>query len=160
MTDSAPESWPSDTPLAPLPILLLRARTLVASHFRPTLRQHDLTEAQWRVVRSLYNCAHLDATEMSVRTDLLPSSLSRILRDLAARGLLVRSVPEDDARRSLAMLTNSGRKLVETAIRDLYPVHDQIEQRLGPERFLELKRLLTEVIGVLDGDPSQAHDEL
>jgi len=37
-----------------LPMALLRARESVMSHFRPILRDHDITEQQWRVIRALH----------------------------------------------------------------------------------------------------------
>src|SRR6266849_5130597 len=36
-----------------LPMSLLRAREAVMRHFRPSLRDHGLTEQQWRILRAL-----------------------------------------------------------------------------------------------------------
>jgi len=36
-----------------LPMSLLRAREAVMRQFRPSLRRHDLTEQQWRILRAL-----------------------------------------------------------------------------------------------------------
>src|SRR4051794_24912283 len=45
-----------------LPMALLRAREAVMRQFRPSLRQHGLTEQQWRILRAL---AAVDATEVT-----------------------------------------------------------------------------------------------
>ena len=36
-----------------LPMMLLRAREAVMGRFRPMLREFDLTEQQWRIIRVL-----------------------------------------------------------------------------------------------------------
>src|SRR3954463_7100586 len=74
-----------------LPMSLLRAREAVMRQFRPSLREHGLTEQQWRLLRAL---AALDAAEVGAlaRTaSRLAPSLSRILRDLEARSLIERN---------------------------------------------------------------------
>ncbi|MDU2926702.1 MAG: homoprotocatechuate degradation operon regulator HpaR, partial [Bradyrhizobium sp.] len=45
-----------------LPMALLRAREAVMRQFRPILRQHGLTEQQWRILRAL---AAVDAIEVT-----------------------------------------------------------------------------------------------
>jgi hypothetical protein len=45
-----------------LPMALLRAREAVMRQFRPSLRQHGLTEQQWRILRAL---AGVDAIEVT-----------------------------------------------------------------------------------------------
>ena len=76
-----------------LAIALLRAREATMSHFRPRLARHELTEQQWRVIRVLADSgkAALDATEIATRSVILTPSLTRILRTLEDRGVIVRS---------------------------------------------------------------------
>src|SRR5690349_24939051 len=73
-----------------LPMALLRAREAVMRQFRPSLRQHDLTEQQWRILRALAAIEAIEVTELARTAFLLGPSLSRILRDLDARGLIER----------------------------------------------------------------------
>ena len=68
-----------------LPMSLLRAREAVMRHFRASLRQHNITEQQWRVLRALAEVRKIEVTELAHATFLLPPSLSRILRDLEQR---------------------------------------------------------------------------
>jgi hypothetical protein len=69
-----------------LPMSLLRAREAVMRQFRPSLRRHDLTEQQWRILRALAAIEAIEVTELARTAFLLGPSLSRILRDLEARG--------------------------------------------------------------------------
>ena len=73
-----------------LPMSLLRAREAVMRHFRPSLRNHGLTEQQWRILRALASIDAIEVTELAHVAFLLGPSLSRILRDLEARHLIER----------------------------------------------------------------------
>ena len=73
-----------------LPMSLLRAREAVMRHFRPSLRNHGLTEQQWRILRALTAVDTIEVTELARVAFLLGPSLSRILRDLEARDLIER----------------------------------------------------------------------
>ena len=68
-----------------LPMSLLRAREAVMRQFRPSLRNHGLTEQQWRILRALTAVDTIEVTELARVAFLLGPSLSRILRDLEAR---------------------------------------------------------------------------
>src|SRR6478609_2079743 len=73
-----------------LPMSLLRTRESVMRHFRPSLRAHDLTEQQWRILRALAASGEIEVTELARVAFLLGPSLSRILRDLEGRKLIER----------------------------------------------------------------------
>jgi homoprotocatechuate degradation regulator HpaR len=84
-----------------LPMSLLRAREAVMRQFRPSLRQHGLTEQQWRILRALTSVESIEVTELAHVAFLLGPSLSRILRDLEARELIERKVAKADLRRAM-----------------------------------------------------------
>src|SRR3954464_5528671 len=84
-----------------LPMSLLRAREAVMRQFRPSLRKHGLTEQQWRILRALAAVETIEVTELARVAFLLGPSLSRILRDLEARGLIARKLVARDQRRSM-----------------------------------------------------------
>ena len=82
-----------------LPMSLLRAREAVMRQFRPSLRNHGLTEQQWRILRALTAVDTIEVTELARVAFLLGPSLSRILRDLEARDLIERRTAKADLRR-------------------------------------------------------------
>src|SRR6201986_5651230 len=84
-----------------LPMSLLRAREAVMRQFRPSLRNHGLTEQQWRILRALSAVEAIEVTELARVAFLLGPSLSRILRDLEARDLIDRRTAKADLRRGL-----------------------------------------------------------
>src|SRR5258707_7721164 len=96
-----------------LPMSLLRAREAVMRQFRPSLRNHGLTEQQWRILRALAAVEAIEVTELARVAFLLGPSLSRILRDLEARHLIERRTPETDLRRGVVSISAKGLKLIE-----------------------------------------------
>src|SRR4051812_14798708 len=96
-----------------LPMSLLRAREAVMRQFRPSLRRHDLTEQQWRILRALSATGAIEVTELAHTAFLLGPSLSRILRDLEARKLIERKTAKTDLRRGVVSISEKGVRLME-----------------------------------------------
>jgi homoprotocatechuate degradation regulator HpaR len=125
-----------------LPMALLRAREAVMRRFRPGLRDHGVTEQQWRVLRALAGLGSVEITELAARTCLLAPSLSRILPDLEHRGLLVRRPVASDMRRATVTLTPAGLQLIAAHAPQSEKVYRSIEERFGAERLRQLFELL------------------
>jgi homoprotocatechuate degradation regulator HpaR len=129
-----------------LPVLLHRAREALAVHFRKVFVQHELTDPQWRVLRILSQFEGIDVNTLARKSYLMRESLSRILKDLAKRGLIVRRVSNTDARRFLHSLTAKGRHLLEQVAPAFNPVYKEIESRFSIQRIEELNRRLAELL--------------
>ncbi len=130
---------------------LLKARESVMARFRPSLRQHDITEQQWRVLRAMASVGEIEVTHLAEMVFLLPPSLSRILEDLTARRLLARRLSQADMRRSLVTLTDEGRALIAKVTPYSEKVYADIEQMFGSQelhdlcaRLAALEKTLTE----------------
>lgn len=146
--DSRPHQEGQD-PARQLPVLLHRTREALASQLRPVFLLHDLSDPQWRVLRILSAGGELDVSELARRSYLLGPSLSRILRDLSARGLISRRVSKDDARRSFHALTDAGRHVIEEVAPFFDPIFKDIEHKLGRDRIVQLNRMLAELLDTL-----------
>ena len=90
---------------------------------------------------------------------LLPPSLSRILRDLEARGLMVRRGSTQDQRRALVSVTSAGEALIYRLEPSLVEVRLQMRQLFGVERLRALGDLLDELETVLGPLPAPAYDD-
>ncbi len=149
MPRSAAKVLPPQPALRPfansLPMALLRAREAVMRAFRPGLREHGVTEQQWRVLRALAGLGPLEITELAARTCLLPPSLSRILPDLESRGLVIRRQVASDMRRAAVSLTPAGLQLIAAHAPQSERVYRTIEERFGAERLRQLFHLLGEL---------------
>jgi len=134
-----------------LPMLLLRAREAVLEPARPILRRHDLTEAQWRVLRTLDSEGEMEATRLTRAVYLRAPSLTRIVRDLCARDYVVRRPDPDDRRVVIVSIAPAGRAIV----RQVHPLIRQVAGRLrdafGPEALADLQHRLARLIDVASG---------
>lgn len=129
-----------------LPMSLLRAREAVMKKFIPTLKKHDLSPQQWRVIRFLEQEDGLEMTELAERCFLMVPSMSRISKNLEARGLIKRCVVATDQRRSELFLTDSGRKLYTKIAPKSAERYDHITQQFGEEKIELLYQLLDELV--------------
>jgi homoprotocatechuate degradation regulator HpaR len=128
-----------------LPMALLRAREAVMRRFRPGLRNHGVTEQQWRVLRALAHSGPLSISDLANTTCLLPPSLSRILPDLESRSLIRRRQADADQRSSVISLEPKGLRLIATHAPYSEEVYDGIEQHFGAARLAQLFGLLREL---------------
>ena len=127
---------------ASLPMALLRAREAVMARFRPILDAHDINEQQWRVIRVLAEHDSLDATELAARANILAPSLTRMIRALAARGLIRRGKDKGDGRRVILSITDDGRRLIAAVTPHSVEAYARIDAEFGPERVAALIALL------------------
>jgi len=123
---------------------LLKARESAMSRFRPMLRDHGLTEQQWRVIRALAAMDNIDAGELARRSFLLAPSLTRILQHLESEKLVKRSSDANDQRRAVFALTVAGRKLYSIVGPDSEALYKDIEREFGVEKLDMLYDLLAD----------------
>src|ERR1700754_3377129 len=141
-----------------LPMSLLRAREAVMRQFRPNLREHGLTEQQWRILRALASIETVEVTELARTAFLLGPSLSRILRDLEARDLIERKTAKADQRRSMVSISEKGVKLMASVAPSSEAIYAEITQRFGARKLAELQEMLGELELCLAS--TEARDEI
>jgi homoprotocatechuate degradation regulator HpaR len=125
-----------------LAAIMLSAKESVIAPMRPKLREYNITEPQWRVMRVLNDRGATDATCLSDVSLLHGPSVTRILKDLEERRLVVREPDPNDKRRTLVALTPDGREIVKVISRDVLRVMREYSERFGEQR---LERLVTEL---------------
>ena len=122
--------------------VLIGAKEAVLAPMRPKLREYNITEPQWRVLRVINDRGATDASGLAEVGLLHAPSVTRILKELEALGLLVRETDPEDRRRTLAALTPEGRELFKIISRDVLRVMGEYADRFGQDR---MDRLLTEL---------------
>ena len=132
-----------------LPMALLKSREAVMAHFRPILRDHDITEQQWRVIRALNGRDGMEITALAHQCFILMPSLTRILKSLEEKGLVKRFAVETDQRRTLIRLSQKGLSLYGKVAPLSEAEYTKIENEIGPEKLEALYALLDEVAGKL-----------
>src|SRR6476620_7778023 len=136
-----------------LPMSMLRAREAVMRQFRPSLRNHGLTEQQWRILRALAAVETIEVTELARVAFLLGPSLSRILRDLEKRRLIERRIARADLRRAEVSITAKGLKLIEAVAPSSEAIYAAITKRYGARKLGELQAMLGALEDSLAGLP-------
>ena len=142
-----------------LTIALLQARETAMTFFRPIIKQHNLTEQQWRIVRVLAEHPSMDFHDLAFRTCILRPSLTGILTRMERDGLVLRLKPLNDQRKLYVSLTQTGQKLYENAQAQVEEVYRQLEAQYSPEKMQQLTALLREFIALGDRQNDSQEDE-
>jgi homoprotocatechuate degradation regulator HpaR len=153
-----------------LPRLLLQARESVMAHTRPSLRQHGLSDQQWRVLRVLgehaHDCAGVETGRVAKEAFLLGPSLTGVLARMEGAGLIERQRCTQDARRTVVRATPQGLAKVQALSQSIEAHYAWMEAQLGKPSLLQLYALLDQVIAIegaprpstrLDGDIQESH---
>ena len=105
---------------------------------RPILRDHGVTEQQWRVLRVLDNEGNSDPTGLAEAALLFPPSVARILKDLVDRRLIARKTDPNDKRRAVVTLAPKGQTLIRNVERTTVLIYHRYRAQFGKERVDEL----------------------
>ena len=133
-----------------LPRLLLEAREAVMLHTRPSLREHGLSDQQWRVLRVLGEHAHepggVETGRVATEAFLLGPSLTGVLTRMARDGLIERQRCPQDARRTVVRATPAGLAKVQALSQTIEAHYTWMAEHLGPTQLTALYHLLDQLI--------------
>jgi len=146
-----------------LPRLLLQAREAVMAHTRPGLRQHGLSDQQWRVLRVLGEHASepegIETGRVAREAYLLGPSLTGVLTRMERDGLIARERSTQDARRTVVRATPLGLSKVQALQETIEAHYAWMEQHLGKTKLGQLYALLDQVIA-LEAPETETPEEL
>ena len=146
-----------------LPRLLLQAREAVMAHTRPSLREHGLSDQQWRVLRVLGEHAHdpagIETGRVAREAYLLGPSLTGVLSRMERDGLIERGRCPQDARRTVVRATAQGLQKVQALLQTIEAHYQWMEHQLGKAKLGQLYTLLDEVIA-LETPETETPEEL
>lgn len=135
-----------------LPRLLLEAREAVMAHTRPSLRQHGLSDQQWRVLRVLGEhadeAAGVETGRVAREAYLLGPSLTGVLARMERDGLIDRARCPQDARRTVVRATAAGLAKVQALSETIEAHYAWMERELGKPKLTALYELLDGVIAL------------
>ena len=134
-----------------LPYEVVRRRLLDGLH---AAGYTDLTAAHLSVM--LYPpSAGQRPSDLAVQRGMSRQALNYILGQVEELGYIERLGDPDDQRSKRIALTPRGRKAGEIMRRTVLDIEREWSEQLGPERFAELKRLLTELSREVLVEPGQ-----
>ena len=129
-----------------LPRLLLQAREAVMAHTRPGLREHGLSDQQWRVLRVLGEHGVVETGRVAREAFLLGPSLTGVLSRMERDGLIQRARDPADQRRTVVQATPQGRAMVDKLSYTIEAHYAWMEKSLGKQKLAQLYALLDAVI--------------
>jgi homoprotocatechuate degradation regulator HpaR len=135
-----------------LPRLLLEAREAVMAHTRPSLREHGLSDQQWRVLRVLgehvEEATGVETGRVAREAYLLGPSLTGVLARMERDGLITRERCLQDARRTVVRATALGLDKVLALSQTIEAHYRWMAQQLGKDKLSQLYALLDDVIAL------------
>lgn len=140
-TDHAAAFWGDERAQAWLGLMETHAR-LVKALDAEMLARHDIGMSGYVTLARLSQAdeGRLRMSELAVQSLLSPSRVSRLVDELAGRGLVERRSCEEDSRVVYAVITDRGRDLLEDAQETHF---SHVEERLlGPLTESDVKALV------------------
>ncbi len=131
-----------------LPRLLLQARESLMLRTRPSLREHGLSDQQWRVLRVLGEHGMVETGRVAREAYILGPSLTGVLARMERDGLVRRERDPADQRRTVIEATARGLKMVERLSRSVEGHYQWLEKSLGKQKLAQLYLLLDELIAL------------
>jgi homoprotocatechuate degradation regulator HpaR len=134
-----------------LAAIMLGSKESVIAPMRPKLREYGITEPQWRVMRVINDRGATDATGLAEVGLLHAPSVTRILKELEERKLIVREPDANDRRRTLVALSPEGRDVVKVISRHVMHVMREYAERFGAQRLEKLGNELRALSAAIKG---------
>lgn len=116
----------------------------VTQVYDEALTVHGLTIGQFGILASLRRKEPIGIATLAERLSSDASTLSRLLKPLAAAGLISVDPDPNDRRAKALRLTDAGRARVQAAVPAWSAAHATIRERLGPERLAALRYILND----------------
>ena len=128
-----------------LPFLLLKARESLMAQFRPILNKYNLTEQQWRVIRTLSEHGDLEPRQLCHHCIILSPSMAGILKRME-EAELIQKIPMEDQRRISIRLTEKAEALYTDMRKESNQQYKVIEDKIGKKAMNELYVLLDDLV--------------
>jgi homoprotocatechuate degradation regulator HpaR len=125
-----------------LPIALLRAREQVMGPIRDMLALSGVSEQKWRVLRVVQEKGPLELSQIAEEACLLLSSLTRMIGPMVAEGLITRTTPPEDRRKTVIAISPQGEALIRAHATESAALFARIEAEFGQDRLEQLLDLL------------------
>ncbi|RZL89370.1 MAG: homoprotocatechuate degradation operon regulator HpaR, partial [Variovorax sp.] len=113
-----------------------------------SLREHALSDQQWRVLRVLGEHGAVDIGCVAREAYILGPSLTGVLARMERDGLVQRTRDSADQRRTVIAATAQGRRLVKRLSTTIEAHYVWLEKSMGKAKLAQLYGLLDELIAL------------
>jgi DNA-binding MarR family transcriptional regulator len=94
--------------------------------------------------------------QLATQTRMTKQALNYLLGQLQQLGYLTRETDENDRRSKRIRLTSRGHAAIEAIREIVQDLEDEWEHQLGPQKFAQLRRLLTQLYAIANPATDQA----
>ena len=141
---------PSAQPVSPadniLALVHVFSNLIGRAFYGPLEVRHQLSVQHWRILLTLAHHNGATAAEIISRWALQAMSVSRAIRELEQRGLVVRRVGPNDRRSQELFLTRKGQRVYEAVVPHANARYHEIVDCLAPAERERLARALVVLI--------------
>lgn len=130
-----------------VPVILKRVTSNLDLPFKHVLKEHDLLVSQWHVVAALSTGEELSLKDVGLLTSLDQPTLSRIVDQMVARGLVHRAPKPTDGRFIEIRLTPKGEELLHEIWPKLWKAYRDYFDPLTKKEELQFTQLLHKLLG-------------
>ena len=116
------------------------------SPIRWVLKNHDVTDQQWRVLRVLYENGVMDAKELAKSACVLAPSLTRMIKQLEQKNMHTRCADGKNGRWVLLGILPSGALLIESVTPEVQVIYQGLSDNYGAQKMSDLLDLLRYVV--------------
>jgi DNA-binding MarR family transcriptional regulator len=125
-----------------LAYILASAHRSMRMGLSESIDDSDLTEEHWRILHVLSDEQGRSMGELAEQALLNGPALTKNIDKLVSRGLVQRAVDAQDSRKVLVFISDVGLKTAKWLNERVDAHHHSIEAALGPQKMMQLKRLL------------------
>lgn len=130
--------------------LIATAGTLLISAHGEVLAAHGLTVSDFEVMRHLAaSDRDLSLGDVAAGAGLGPPTVTAVTQRLRRRGLVHRKDNDEDRRAAWLCLTEDGRGLLDTVLREMLPIERAAMAALPDDELEGLRRALVRLLGSL-----------
>lgn len=122
-----------------LSILSNRVSSIIAQTYKD---KFALSVTEWRIMAVLGEHPGTSADEISAKTQIEKSILSRAISKLLKRKLIERNIAEDDRRRSVITLSDTGRAVYQEVVPLSYEYEREILACFSEEEQIQFSKML------------------
>jgi MarR family transcriptional regulator, organic hydroperoxide resistance regulator len=123
-------------------LLLEQAQRRVSKELDRVLSEAGATAEQWRVLNKLSDEKGLAIGELAQQLSMNPPTMTKLIDRMVAAGLVQRIVDDEDSRRVLVFITDSGLILFGKLSQKATEFHEGLSESLNAREALQLSKLL------------------
>lgn len=123
-------------------LLLEQAQRRLSRELDRALSEAGASAEQWRVLDKLSDEKGLAIGELAQQLGMNPPTMTKLIDRMVAAGLVQRIVDDEDTRRVLVFITDSGLVLFGKLSRKATEFHEGLSESLNAREALQLTKLL------------------